>query len=474
MPLRVLLANSSDKGGGAESVSLQLLNALTASGHRAGIVVGARHRPDSIRMPNHAERSAAARPLLRASHSIGERRSQMKGAGTISRTLAWLAEPVRDSRKRLGQEDFHYPGTKKLLELAPFRPEILHLHNLHGDYFDLRELPSITRQVPTAVTLHDQWLMTGHCAYSLECERWRDGCGSCPHLDTYPAVPRDATEGNLERKRRIFSKSRLHVSAPSQWLLDQVPDSVLAEAVIGVPRLIPNGVDQAVFSSSEQAEARDRLKLPQNTPIICSAANLALSNRYKDWPTLREALRAVGERAETKVLAFAIGEGGPPFETGNVRVESVSRVDHPNVLADWYRAADVFVQPSAADNHPLTVLESLSCGTPVVASAVGGIPEQIHHLQGVPGGIAGGVDVEVATGVLVSPGNASGLASSLISLIGDPARLRRLSTNAAIDASSRFDFDRYVRDTVDWYGAILGSGTTSRQSEQAHRPYEAM
>lgn len=474
MPLRVLLANSSDKGGGAESVSVRLLDSLSAVDQRAVLVAGASSGSSSIPIPNWAERSASARFLLRGSHRVDELRGQIKGAGTVSKTLAWLAEPVRDTRKRLGHEDFYFPGTARLLELAPFTPDILHLHNLHGEYFDLRELSTLSHQFPTAVTLHDQWLMTGHCAYSLECQRWRDGCGKCPHLDTYPAIPRDATEGNLERKRRILSESRLHVSAPSQWLLNQVPDSILAEGVVGVPRLIPNGVDLSVFSALPRAEARDRLKLPPGTPIIVSAANFALSNPYKDWQTLREALRVVGERSQVRVLAFAVGESGPPVEVGRVRVEGIARVDDARVLADWYRSADVFVQPSAADNHPLTVLESLACGTPVVASSVGGIPEQIHHLGGTAGGIQGGVSVELATGVLVSAGDAPGLAACLMSLIEDPQRMRRLGMNAAADAKARFDFDRYVSDTLDWYEEILASEDSSRRDEGAPQAHGAM
>jgi glycosyltransferase involved in cell wall biosynthesis len=470
--LRVILANSSVRGGGAETVCRDLSRSLRAAGHETVLAVGSSRSREAVLIPNKEERAWLTRSLLRSSESVAGRRRSLRGAGTISRALQWLAEPIRDSRKRLGHEDFYFPGTKRLLDLAPFDPDILHVHNLHGGYFDLRELPSISRRVPLAITLHDQWLMTGHCAYSLECERWREGCGSCPHLETYPAIPRDATRGNLARKSMIYGKSRLYVSAPSQWLLNQIPDSVLASAIHGVPRLIPNGVDQTIFSPSDRAAARDRLKLPLDKSIIAFAANLALSNPYKDWPSLREALRLIGDKGATEVLAFAIGENGTSIEMGTVRVESVPRVEDRSELADWYRAADLFVQPSAADNHPLTVLESLSCGTPVVASAVGGIPEQIHHLAGMAGATTGGVDLDVATGVLVAPGDPAALAKCLTSLVEDRQRLARLGANAAYDAKHRFDFDRYVSDTLDWYDEILLLENQSIE-KVAHQPHEA-
>ena len=58
--------------------------------------------------------------------------------------------------------------------------DVLHLHNLHGGYFDLRHLPRLSPRLPVVVTLHDTWLTSGHCAYTLECERWRDGLRRLP------------------------------------------------------------------------------------------------------------------------------------------------------------------------------------------------------------------------------------------------------------------------------------------------------
>ena len=72
--------------------------------------------------------------------------------------------------------------------------DILHLHNLHGDYFDLGALLQVGEKVPTVQTLHDCWQFTGHCAHPGNCERWKSGCGQCPHLAAIPqfagTVPR--------------------------------------------------------------------------------------------------------------------------------------------------------------------------------------------------------------------------------------------------------------------------------------------
>ncbi len=98
---------------------------------------------------------------------------------------------VRDARGRCairgvlldtlrGREDFRFPASHRVLELPPRPPDVLHLHNLHGGYFDLRVLPELSARQPTVVTMHDEWLYTGHCAYTLDSERWLDGVRIVP------------------------------------------------------------------------------------------------------------------------------------------------------------------------------------------------------------------------------------------------------------------------------------------------------
>jgi len=178
--------------------------------------------------------------------------------GQTENVLTWSGQIGRLSRLLRGREDFDFPGTLKVLDLPGVRPDILHCHNLHGGYFDLRVLPRLSRQVPTVITLHDDWLLTGHCAYALDCVRWKTGCGQCPHLDTYPAVRRDATAYNWRRKKGIYAESRLYVAAPSRWLMDRVDESILASAAVE-RRVIPNGVDTDVFHPDDRLAARAEL-----------------------------------------------------------------------------------------------------------------------------------------------------------------------------------------------------------------------
>ena len=149
----------------------------------------------------------------------------------------------------------------------------MHMHNLHGGYFDLRELPYLTHRVPTVITLHDAWMLTGHCAHWFDCDRWRTGCGECPHLDTHPALLRDKSAFNWRRKRGIYERSDLRLATPAQWLADRIGESML-----GVPteeiRVIPQGIDLAVFRPGDRSLARRELGLDDDLFVALFVGNL--------------------------------------------------------------------------------------------------------------------------------------------------------------------------------------------------------
>jgi len=312
-----------------------------------------------------------------------------------------------------------------VLELASRPPDVLHLHNLHGGYFDLRVLPGLSAKQPTVVTMHDEWLYTGHCAYTLDSDRWLDGCGSCPHLESYPSLRVDGTAGNWRRKAELYRRARLHVVCPSGWLLDRVQRSMLAPAIASA-RVIPNGVDLELFAPERRNE--------RDESVVVFAAQGARTNPYKDLATLRRALELLRGR---QLLAIALGEAGPEERIGSVRLRSEPFLTREEV-AKHFRGADVYVHATKADNHPLAVLEALACGVPVIASRIGGIPEQLTD----------------ETGVLVEPGNPQSLATAISDLLDDPERRARMSSAAAAAARARFSLDRQVDAYLDLYSEL--------------------
>ncbi len=280
-PLQILVFSDAETAGGAEKVANDLFRTYRQLGHRALLAVGAKSTsdPDVLEIPNESGRNLWAR--LWRSRCRRIRLSSNHATDTISsreRLLATVAEPVRSIERAMGREDFCYPGASYLLKSSTDLPDVVHCHNLHGawlpdyGYFDLRILPWLSRRVPVFITLHDAWLLTGHCAHSFECQRWISGCGECPDLTIYPSVPRDATAFNWHRKRRIYNRSRFYVATPCQWLMDKVQRSILRQAAVET-RVIPNGIDLSIFRPAERSAVRESLGLPQDCRILLFAAH---------------------------------------------------------------------------------------------------------------------------------------------------------------------------------------------------------
>lgn len=428
--MRILQVNLYDRGGGAEKIATDLAACSRARGHRVKFAVGHKRSDD----PNvwKIPRPRWWRYWDEQTKSLIDR--GVGGLPRLTRILATLGDLPNLIDERRGREPFHFPGSRRLLKFAARPPDIVHAHNLHGGYFDLRFLPELSNRVPLVMTLHDAWLLSGHCAHSFDCERWLTGCGQCPDLTIYPEIRRDATRGNFARKRDIYRRSRLHIATPSQWLMDKVTRSMLADG-IAEARVIPNGIDLSVFQRGNKAEARAALGIPRDATVLLTTAFLFRTNQWKDFETLRVAV----ERLPHEVTLLALGEAGPSERLGKAEVRMVPFETDPALVARYYQAADLYVHAAKADTFPTTVLEALACGTPVVASAVGGIPEQI--MDGV-------------TGLLVPPGNPTALSEAIESLLRDPVRRARMA-EAAAAAGDAFGLERMTDAYLAWYDELL-------------------
>ncbi len=392
---------------------------------------------------------------------------KMRGAWRIRTWLSAWANPERELRRQIGLEDFSFPGSHQLLRTAPERPHVLHCHNLHGSYFDLRALPRMSRKVPTVLTLHDAWLLSGHCAHPFSCVRWTTGCGRCPNLSIYPPIRRDATAYNWKRKRRIYEKSTIYLTTPSKYLMQKVERSIMAPAVAEA-RVIPNGVDLSVFHPGDKVEARASLRLPQAGKVLVFAGYRARHNAWKDYETMRAGVeRAAALMPQASLLFVALGEEGPIEQIGQARVVFVPYQNDPKTVVRYYQAADIYLHAAKTDTFPNTVLEALACGAPVVATAVGGIPEQVKGLRVSDCQLIGGdlnrYDIEQATGILVPPRSPSSLAAAIAHLLGDEAASNCLARNAVRDSRARFDLKRQVTEYLGWYEDIVQRWSTDRR-----------
>jgi glycosyltransferase involved in cell wall biosynthesis len=453
--LRVVQVSSHDSGGGAAHIARLLHRELLQRGVESRLLVGTRLAGDSAAEILEID---AMRHTWRHRWAVLQgRTSKSTSRGRLFAHACRAIETPSSVIKRLrGHEDFDYPGSHSLIGIAR-EADVLHLHNLHGGYFDLELLPRLSSIVPTVVTLHDAWLMTGHCAHGMGCERWRIGCGQCPDLTIYPAVMRDATSYNWQRKRRIAAASALLIATPCSWLMEQVQASLLVGGMAG-RRVIPNGVDVSVFKPADRAMVRAGLGLPHDAHIVVTVGFSMRVNPFKDFGTLKGALQRLGSAPrERKVIVVVIGDEGPSERFGDVELRFIGRLSEPPALAGYYQSADIYLHPARADTFPSSILEALACACPVVASAVGGIPEQVRSLSGndlFEGGSAKFAESKRATGQLVAPSSAGDLAAAIERLLSNDSLRKQLAENAAQDARERFDQLDMIGAYAAWYEEI--------------------
>jgi len=457
----ILQVSTADIGSGAEKFARDLQTYYRTEGYESWLAVGSSQEThaDTVVIPHAESRDAWGKYWWQ----LQDRLLETSAPGSVKRGGSWLmrriAEPLVAPSIALGLEDFHYPGTKRIPDLTPVKPDLIHCHNLHGAYFDLRQLSSMSAEFPVVLTMHDTWLMTGHCSYTFGCQRYQTGCGHCPDLSIPNPIKIDSTRQNWKRKKDIYAKSRLYVATPSQWLMNMVEKSSLMEGVVQ-RKVIPNGVDLNLFTPGKRSVARKRLGLSDNEIVFLFTATNAQKNFFKDYETLRSAIESLADLVSDRPVVFlTLGGDESSEQIGNVQIKGVPFVTDPAEVAGYYQAADIYLHCAKQENFPLTILEAFGCGVPVIATAVGGVTEQVRGLRidGITSGAHNKWSTQEATGILVAPGDVEGFVRCIHLLVANRELREQLGENAAWDARAHFSLTDCANDYVEFYNAARES-----------------
>ncbi len=275
-------------------------------------------------------------------------------------------------------------ATRKLIEIIRgAEPDIIHLHNIHGYYVNYEILFSFLKNEfvkgggSVVWTLHDCWSFTGHCVHFeyAGCDRWKTKCFNCPEKNQYPAsLLMDSSRSNYERKRRAFTGvPGLTLVTPSGWLKDRVKESFLREYPVEV---VPTGIDTEQFKP-EESNIRERFGIGDRTLL------LGVASPWRERKGFDDFLRLSGEIDENTVIAM-VGLNRKQLDKARSlkNIIPVMKTDSVRELAEWYSAADYYVNLTLEDTFPTTNIEAMACGTPVITYRSGGSSESLTENTG--------------------------------------------------------------------------------------------
>ena len=268
-------------------------------------------------------------------------------------------------------------GTRELIRaLMEFKPDIVHLHNLHKFCINLPLLFGYLKKSGVRVvwTLHDCWSFTGKCPHFVMagCTKWQTECHHCPQLAGYPKSRLDASRRMYRKKKKLFcDMERMTLVTPSAWLANLVSQSFLNDCDT---RVIHNGINLSVFQPTEN-NFRKKHGL-EDKKIL-----LGVSFGWGKGKGL-DVFMGLARRLDDDYRIVLVGTNEKLDACFPENIISIHRTSDQRELAEIYSAADLFLNPTREEVLGLVNIESLACGTPVLTFRTGGCPEILDEACG--------------------------------------------------------------------------------------------
>jgi glycosyltransferase involved in cell wall biosynthesis len=324
--------------------------------------------------------------------------------------------------------------------------DVINLHWINEGFLSLKSISLLAAlKKPVVFTLHDMWAFTGGCHYNNGCEKFIDNCGNCPALKF--RSEKDLSHKIYKMKSMAYKNLNFSVITSSNWLNAEAKRSSLFRN--RKIRTVHNPINTDIFKPKEKINSCKELNLPLDKNLILFSA-MELTNERKGLRYLISALKIISKNQpeyleNTNIVILGL-TGGMDLSEIPFQVQVLGKITNENKLVDCYNAADIYVAPSLQDNLPNTVVESLSCGTPVVAFNTGGMPDMIEHLE---------------NGYLAELKSSKDLAAGMVTLLSDTKELLKIKEKCRETALEKFNEETIANQYSAYYKKLLAEQTNA-------------
>ncbi|MCM8764015.1 MAG: glycosyltransferase [Candidatus Omnitrophica bacterium] len=439
--MNILLINPYSAYGGAEKIACYLVSAYNRLGHRAILAVS--HRPYE-----HQFIAMVQQPKAAPIHKICTKLNQFYSKENfLKKVLRQIEQPGGIRKILTGREKYNCIDFDSILDVAGFIPDIVHFHNTRDNLLGPKLISSAGIRFPVVITLHDLWFLTGKCIQPGRCNGWKNSCSNCPESWFPFATVKNGIRRNLREKIEIISKTKPYVCAPSLWAMNIIKQSYIGKAAAET-KVIHNGVNLSVYKPGNKNDARTRLGLQTNKFVLLSSGRDLKTNRYKNFRTLEKVSIILGNSSvEKQIIFLCLGNEGKTAYYRNLEMRFIPFITNENTIADFYRAADVYLHTAEYETWGLTVTEAMACGIPVVAFSNGGVREQI---------------INGKTGFLIENNNPESMAYSTKILLENIDLRKNMSEIAFKHARENFDIEDTASKYLEFYEDILKKNEHNR------------
>jgi len=423
---KILILSDSDLYGGASVAGFNLHQSLRANGFQSFMIVNNKISKDRTVIQ---KKSSAKKKWI---NNLIEGKWDFPFSfrvGILARSMnlnfnEWYNSSLIE-RYNLSNPNF--------FSILKFKPDIIHFNTGGGNnVFDLRDIKILSHYYKVVFSLHDLWMLS-----------------KPPPLVLYKNIKHASVY-----KFHQINQSKINFVSHSKWVYNNFLQ--VKETQNSPLDYIQYSINVNKFKSKDKIQIRKKLKIPKNVFVIMTTAVGILSNPFKDFKTLYNAYTSI-LRKRNDFLLIAVGDKASNLKSQNFSKKFIFTNPSPQSeeLIEYYSCADLYIQSSNIETWGLAISEALSCGLPVIASAVGAIPEQIKGFnRGNTKDPLNFYSINKANGLLFEKNNAESLHEIIMWMFFNKDKMKLLSNNARSFAKKELDINNSISQYIHYYNSL--------------------